>query len=216
MAKIVGLVQLKGGTGRSTTATNLAVSLSQQGPTLLIDCDMPQGTAASWFAVREIQSDSLALETASTYRELADHIKGLAGNYEYIVLDAPPRIAEVTRAILMLSDLMVIPLGTSGAEIWAISDLMETLEEAKQQNPDMDARIMWNRYRGYTKSAREWSETVGKELGLAELDTKLGLRVAYSEALSGGLSVLEWTDKTAKEEMQALGNEIIEILRGKS
>jgi chromosome partitioning protein len=52
MAKIIGVIQVKGGAGRSTVSTNLAGELSKQGKTVLIDCDMPQGTSASWYAVR--------------------------------------------------------------------------------------------------------------------------------------------------------------------
>jgi chromosome partitioning protein len=53
MTKIIGLVQVKGGAGRSTVSTNLAGELSKLDKTVLIDCDMPQGTSASWFAVRQ-------------------------------------------------------------------------------------------------------------------------------------------------------------------
>lgn len=56
MTKIIGLLQLKGGAGRSTVSTNLAGELSKSGKTVLIDCDMPQGTSASWFAVRQQKS----------------------------------------------------------------------------------------------------------------------------------------------------------------
>jgi len=45
MADIIGVIQVKGGVGRSTIATNLAAILSAAGPTTLIDCDLPQGTA---------------------------------------------------------------------------------------------------------------------------------------------------------------------------
>ncbi|MCB1997034.1 MAG: ParA family protein, partial [Rhodoferax sp.] len=50
MAKILGVIQVKGGAGRSTVATNLAGELAKIGRTVLIDCDMPQGTSASWYA----------------------------------------------------------------------------------------------------------------------------------------------------------------------
>jgi Mrp family chromosome partitioning ATPase len=52
-AKTIGVIQVKGGAGRSTVSTNLAGELSKLGKTVLIDCDMPQGTSASWFAVRQ-------------------------------------------------------------------------------------------------------------------------------------------------------------------
>ena len=39
MTKIIGVVQLKGGAGRSTLATNLAGELSKIGKTAIIDCE---------------------------------------------------------------------------------------------------------------------------------------------------------------------------------
>ncbi len=53
MTKIIGLVQVKGGARRSIVSTNLAGELSKSAQTVLIDCDMPQGTSTSWFAVRQ-------------------------------------------------------------------------------------------------------------------------------------------------------------------
>jgi len=47
MTKIIGLVQVKGGAGRSTVSTNLAGELSKDGITVLIDCDMPEGRKES-------------------------------------------------------------------------------------------------------------------------------------------------------------------------
>jgi len=70
--QIVGIVQVKGGVGRSTIATNLAAVFSLKQPTALIDCDLPQGTSASWYAVRkaEVPPANLTLATARDYREL--------------------------------------------------------------------------------------------------------------------------------------------------
>jgi chromosome partitioning protein len=43
MTRIIGLVQVKGGAGRSTVATNLAGELARVGKMALIDADMRQG-----------------------------------------------------------------------------------------------------------------------------------------------------------------------------
>ena len=77
-AKTIGIIQVKGGAGRSTVSTNLAGELSKMGKTVLIDCDMPQGTSASWFAVwqqaetrqSQLFSENLIADTATNHREL--------------------------------------------------------------------------------------------------------------------------------------------------
>jgi hypothetical protein len=54
-----------------------------------------------------------------------------------------------------------------------------------------------------------------KELGLAALDTTLGMRVAFVEALGDGLTVTELSDQAAKAEGIALVEETIKLLRKK-
>ncbi len=80
---------------------------------------------------------------------------------DFIVLDGPPRIAELTRAIPVLADLCLIPVGASTAEIWATSDLLALVEEAKRVKP-VNARMVWTRYRQHTRLAQELSEPSAK------------------------------------------------------
>ena len=217
LAKIVGVIQVKGGVGRSTIATNLAAILSQDQPTAIIDCDMPQGTSASWFALRqsEVPTDNLVLATASSHVELIQRAKECARNCRYLIIDGPPRLAEMTRAIMILSDLSLIPLGASAAEIWSTSDLLQTLAEARSYKTTIDARIVWTRFRGQTREAQDLKSAVHHELKLKELRSRLGYRVSYSEALARGLSVDEWLDRFAHAEVRALAEEVVGILREK-
>jgi len=220
-AKTIGVIQVKGGAGRSTVSTNLAGELSKSGKTVLIDCDMPQGTAASWFAVRQQSEDkqlqlfaeNLTADTASTHRELIEKVEQYQ-DHDFIVLDGPPRIAELTKAILVLSDLCVVPVGASAAEIWATSDLLALIEDAKKVTT-VNARMIWTRYRSNTKLARELSEMASKELGLVALSTSLGMRVAYPQALGEGLTAAELSDTNAKAEVAALTAEIKKLLKVK-
>ena len=215
MTQIVGIIQVKGGVGRSTIATNLAAVLSEKAPTALMDCDLPQGTSASWYAVRrsEAPPDNLTLATVHDYRELVARANDLAVDHRYIIIDAPPRIAEMTRAIIVMSTLCLVPLGASAAEIWSTADLIKTINAARGYRADIDVRIVWNRFRAQTREANDLSEAASKELGLKELTTRLGYRVAYSEALARGLAVNEWLDKSAHSEIVALAAEVKGILK---
>jgi len=216
-AKIVGVVQVKGGAGRSTVATNVAGELSKIGRTVLIDCDMPQGTAASWVAVRQQAVepdlfDGVQGDTASSHRELLDKVERWRGEADYIVLDGPPRIAELTRAILVLSDLALVPVGASVAELWATGDVVEIVKQAREVRP-VDVRIVWTRFRGYTRLAQDLAAQAKPELGLPILKTALGLRVAYVEALGAGRTVAELPEPTARQELRELIAEIRRIIK---
>ena len=213
MAKIIGIIQVKGGVGRSTVATNLAGELAKKGRTVLIDCDMPQGTSASWYSLRrEIgRADDLEADTARDHRELIQKVERHAKGADFIVLDGPPRIAEMTRAILMLADVCLIPVGASVAEVWATTDVLTIIDEAKKAKKKVKAYIVWTRHRAYTSLARDLTEQVEKELGLTALETTLGLRVAYPTALGNGRTVAELGDPVAREEIRAFVANVVRL-----
>lgn len=214
MTKIIGLVQVKGGAGRSTVATNLAGELARVGTVALIDADMPQGTSASWAALRMQAKPGgrLTADTVPGHRELVAKVERLRGTVDYIVLDGPPRIAEMTRAILALSDLALIPIGASPAEVWATSDMVAQVQEVQKVHR-VPVRILWTRFRAYTRLAQDLAHEADKALGLPAMRSVLGYRVAYQEALGAGLTAAEAQDPTARDEVVALAVEVKRMLR---
>jgi len=213
MAHIIGIIQVKGGTGKSTLVTNLAGMMATRKKVVLIDADIPQATSASWASIR--QQENITTVTAADHIQLISEIERFNEIHDFIIIDAPPRIAEITKATLMLSQLCLVPLGASAAEIWATTDLLEIINAAKAHKPEIDVRIVWNRFRASTRSAIELSKAAHKELKLKELKSKLGYRVAYSEALARGMTATEWPDREARKESKAFGKEIEHILRTK-
>ena|GEM_PF-4030051 len=108
------------------------------------------------------------IATASDHQELIDKARVLSQTQAFII-DGPPRVAEITRTILVMSDLCLLPLGASAAEIWALSELHTTIDAPCQNQYRVDAHSVWNRYRKQTRSARELSNAVQEELALPQL-----------------------------------------------
>jgi chromosome partitioning protein len=214
MTRVIGLVQVKGGVGRSTVATTLAGELARIGSVALIDADMPQGTSASWAALRlqNRPADRLIAETVEGHRKLVAMVEGLRGKVPYIVIDGPPRIAEVTRAILALSDLALIPVGASPAEVWATTDMVPLVAEVQKVHK-VPARILWTRFRAFTRLAQDLAAEADKALGLPAMRTTLGYRVAYAEALGRGVTAAELPDPNARDEVGALVTEVRRMVR---
>lgn len=214
MAKVIGLVQSKGGVGRSTIATNIAGILSKTSPVALIDADAPQFTSASWAAVRKASDrlGQLTPTTVHTHHELIRRVEEHVESAAYIIVDCPPRVAETTRAVLVLADLLLVPLGASTAEIWATSDLLSTLDEAKEKRAGLTVRLVWNRFRRQTKAAQELPDAVRQEIKVPAVKTRLGYRVAYSSALARGLTVQELSDPVARTETERLVQEVKRLL----
>ena len=224
--KTITVLNLKGGVGRSTVATNLAGTLAKSSTgafkgssVVLIDADLPQGTARSWWALRAQagKAEGLDLAEAETAQELIAEVnqaqeRGVA----WCVIDTPPRLASVARAALVLSDLILIPVAASAGEIWAVNDVVALIQEAKEVKK-IDARLVWNRHRKNTKIAQEISEEAEKILGLPVMKSSLGLRVSYVEAMGLGLTVVEMkSDSVSRREVLSLVEELKEeILKEK-
>ena len=211
--KIIAVAQVKGGSGRSTLATTLAGELSKRGDTVLIDCDMPQGTSASWYAMRleAGRTGKLHLDTADNHLQAIQKTELNNGKTQFIVLDGPPRIAELTRAMVLLADLVLVPAGASMADLWATGDVLAMVTEAKAVKR-IKARLVWTRHRGFTNQAKALTEQAKAELGIKALDTTMGLRVAYVDALGSGLTAAETPDAHAKAEVHALVEEVCAII----
>lgn len=223
--KTITVLNLKGGVGRSTVATNIAGSLAKgprgasRGSTaVLIDADLPQGTARSWWALRAQagKAEGLDLAEADTAQALVQGVtQAEERSVSWCVIDTPPRLASLARASLLLSDLVLIPVAASAGEIWAVNDVVELLREASQVR-EIDARLVWNRHRKNTKIAQEISEEAEKILGLAVMKSSLGLRVSYVEAMGLGMTVEELkSDPAARSEVLSLVGELKEILKEK-
>ena len=73
--KITTIATKKGGAGKTTLATNLAVSSANAGfKTLIIDTDVGQRTALNWFNMRENRGNPLVVspENIEKLNELID------------------------------------------------------------------------------------------------------------------------------------------------
>ena len=69
MAKIISLIQLKGGSGKSTITTNLAGALAMKGERVgLIDADQPQNTSGSWAVIRQAAMPLLGDHSIKLFR----------------------------------------------------------------------------------------------------------------------------------------------------
>jgi len=114
---IIGLLNQKGGVGKTTLAVHIADALARRKKkVLLVDAD-PQGSALDWAASRS--SDPLfpvaGLPRPSIHKELP----ALAQGYEHVLIDGPPRVYEVARSAIMASDVVLIPVQPSPYDVWA-------------------------------------------------------------------------------------------------
>src|SRR3712207_2513158 len=107
----LAVVNLKGGTGKTTSATALAMSLSTRGRTLLIDAD-PQGSALAWSEEASFPFPTIGLPV----RDLHVRLIQLGADYDHIVIDTPPGVPPIVRSAVLAADTVLIPLSPRSEE----------------------------------------------------------------------------------------------------
>ena len=126
---IFGVLNQKGGVGKTTLSVNLAACLARTGArVLLIDAD-PQGSALDWAAARQSEPlfSVVGFPRATIHKEIAQ----LGQGYEHIIIDGPPRVTDLARSAIMASDIVVIPVQPSPYDIWAAEEVVKLITEAR-------------------------------------------------------------------------------------
>ena len=202
---ILAFLNQKGGVGKSTLSTNAADYLHRQGAkTLLIDAD-PQGTTNDWAARR----DAMTFPVMALARgNMAQEILGHAVNYDHVVIDGPPRAEAVSRAVIIASDLIVIPIEASGASDWASQTTIQQVQEARQYKETLKAVFLVSRVIINTVLSRSIREHVADH-GIPLLRAAVANRVAIAEALTMGKTIFEWAPESpASQEFVTVMQEI--------
>jgi chromosome partitioning protein len=202
---IISFVNQKGGVGKTTSAINIAASLKRRNYKIgFVDAD-PQGSATHWHAVE----DNNAFEVLHHPEPISkSEIDELSQNYDYLVIDAPPAFGDITKSILAVTDLSIIPLSPSSLDIWSCKGTLEMVDEAREENPDLDVKLLINRKIPGTRVGREARDSLAV-FDMDILDSELCQRVAYIDAMTSGVSVMQYAPSSkAADEVENLCDEI--------
>ncbi|SDM47618.1 chromosome partitioning protein [Catalinimonas alkaloidigena] len=192
----------KGGTGKSTIATNLTVLLTVRGrDVLLVDAD-EQETSSDFTTLRDTALEGKTGYTAVklTGPTLRTQVLNQKERYQDIVIDVGGRDTGSQRAALTVADVVLVPFRPKSFDVWTLEKVEALIEEARSFNPTLQAFSFLND--AFTNPAVKDNQLAAEALQQSELISFLGVivhsRKAFSDATSAGLGVIELENQDAK------------------
>lgn len=203
---------IKGGSGKTTIATNLAVYLVHQGrDVILIDAD-DQESATDFTSFRHQTLDGELGYTAVklTGKELNANVARLATKCDDIVIDTGGRDTVSQRSALTISHVYLVPFAPRSLDIWTLRKVENLIAEVMPFNPNLVCLTFINKADARGNYKEETADLLRESTAVKFIDSPIGNRISFANAAASGLGVIEIkpVDEKAVTEVTDLYNGI--------
>lgn len=187
MITVIG--NLKGGSGKSTVAFNLAVWLAVHGERVnAFDLD-PQRTLTDVSEVRSEEGFTPLFSLHYGGTELLEDIGDKSGE---VIVDVGTADMEALKGALAVADRVLVPVPPSQADIWSTQRFLSLIRKnAVEKSPDVCVFVNRADTHHSVRESDEAEEALAELDGVSLLHSRLCQRTAYRRSFSEGIGVFE-------------------------
>ena len=202
----------KGGSGKTTTAVNIAVELAQQGQDVcLLNADI-QRSAAKWHAEREESGILPRITLIEKFDNLTQTLRALEEKYAHIIVDVAGRNSREFITSGVVAHQIIAPLQCSQPDLDTLEELQQQVEAMRDLNPELKVFCLQSMastnpvLRGNERN--EFLEYLSEFPTIQTLESVICFRKVYRDCMSNGTGVVETNNQTAKAEIIQLMKEV--------
>lgn len=219
MPRVIAVGNLKGGTGKTTIAVNVACALAGKMRVALVDADT-QHAASDW--TRDGHAPVTArhmpilpgsvTDDDAHLRNWAQRVLALRRACDLVVIDLPPNFEQSVAVTLALADMIVVPVTPGGADLsatWRAKRVIDRARASRSPQRPLDCVLVPNRVDRRTAAGRSLGHKLS-DLG-ERVGPTLRQRAAHMDAYAAGTWVgASAPDSEAHQEINAL----VKFIRG--
>ena len=211
---IITIGSNKGGTGKTTTATNISIALAlKKKDVCLVDADF-QRSSSRWHQDRQEAKLVPSIALVEKYDNVSSTLEELNKKFDYVIVDVAGRNSREMITAMSVSDILLSPHQASQLDLDTIQELQQQITRVKDLNPRLSCYILHTMASTNptvkTNERKEFQDYLNEFPALSLLNSCLYYRKIYRDVMPFGKSVIESNISIAAAEVLDLIGEVLQ------
>ena len=204
---VIAFANSKGGSGKTTSALLLALSLASGTRATIIDAD-PRHPIAAWASLAPIPS-SLTVVTNGSEKTILDEIEDAAKTDPFVIIDLEGTASRLMSYAISQADLVVIPIKEQQQDATAALDVIQEIHrdmQALKRKIPYAVLITQSKAAVKSRTARHIAAQFRENEHIDVFDTELHEREAFGAIFSIGGTLEDFNPLVVRGKDKALEN----------